>query len=201
MLLRDTQKNHFMMMFYSAAIELYFSHFSDYVGCHFLFFLPLNCVLGQDTEIGILKRHIMHVSHEPYESLPFLLRHTAKLERSDEEFMWGRAWHFKHLTPLNGGVKSITGIPLGMAWESFIESRNFNEKSRRPQIVVSDRKRSRVSYEHKKPRDCVTLQLPRRFEWALREAKKRRPEWGNKFSCENSQARHHNDLRKNMKMK
>lgn len=55
-------------MFYSAAIEqLYFFSFSDYVGCHFLFFFPLNCVLGQDTEIGILKRHIMHVSHESYE--------------------------------------------------------------------------------------------------------------------------------------
>ena len=30
----------------------------------------LNCVLGQDTEIGILKRHIMHVSQKPYEWVP-----------------------------------------------------------------------------------------------------------------------------------
>lgn len=46
--------------------------------------LELNCVLGQDTEIGILKRHIMHVSHKPYESVSRNMLWT--------EIMWGRAW-------------------------------------------------------------------------------------------------------------
>lgn len=27
----------------------------------------VNCVLGQDTEMGILKRHILHVSQKQYE--------------------------------------------------------------------------------------------------------------------------------------
>lgn len=58
-MLRDT--NNFII-----SVDVLFSIKKDFaiLRLHWMVFsFSLNCVLGQDTEIGILKRHIMHVSH------------------------------------------------------------------------------------------------------------------------------------------
>lgn len=181
-------------MFYSAAIEQLLFFFSFFRLRWMSFSILLAVELCLRSRYGNWN---FETSHYACFAWAIWVCHSfCAIRRSDEEFMWGRAWHFKHLTPLNGSAKSITGIPLGMAWESFIESRNFNEKAgdHKSSLATANDLGSATSTiaSHCNCRDASK---------GRSRSQKKRPEWGNKFSCENSQARHHNDLRKNMKMK
>lgn len=124
----------------------------------------MNCVLGQDTEIGILKRHIMHVSHKPYELVSCNMLWT--------EIMWGRAWL---LTLLNGcRGESILLMPirrkkLSARW-SFKVSRVCEIQAR----CQSPQSRRKLSFDESEKKFYPETANHRRSAERLRVASHRR---------------------------